>query len=1638
MSGSAEYKLGQYAVGRQNAEGYTSKSSPGLRMIPTWLQLKTRAAQVLGELPTRELQTDLSLMNRGESNGAVYIACSSVHVQYKYEGEPASVIKTPTREYDYTQSILLEPDGCEENNASKAETMLKLLLWEDLFWTPYVYQHLDDELEDLELIKNDVLRAWEKNTKGYTGQAVLTGNNLAAFLARYWEKIYARSVGDGTMKPLIVIATSQQRNVATQGKAVIFDGVCFFHDYVLPNLPDALKEILSVSFGCVGVQENAQAGTACMFCYPEYETMELPVVYSPATDEVFDDDIDDVTIRIGQGMINGSMLDCYTRLCSLNNSNAAAQNFQLYYEEVRLDGLFQELAESNRKDRRNELEKQCTESFDAIQSALGDYGFSHAEITFILSALEEKMMAVFAEDGMIDDETVLRWANGLLTLESRADLLPEKEINRLRNDYLKHRVVQKAPNVILSCVKMLKEKNILRAENLLVSVFRQETAFSNDLEQLRMGGDHQNREEAIKKCRLRWNDLKDSLNQYGFSEAETRKVLYPLEIGLVQTCADSAPADDEMLANWANQYLTIDQNTVLLSNEEIHRLREAYEAHRIPQTANVLLLSWINLMKETGSDKVKTDKVVQFYHDEIQLKEQLDRLSKAIGREDNSTLEQQCYDSFISLRRALANENLTVDRITGLLYSYEKRWIEQCEKNTGMRERTVTRGLTEDALSLACRAKAIQEDDLVSLESCYHKALRSPRNCMETAVEIISFVKVYKGEIKEPAGKALGKDIESLLERTGVETGYKKYSSEEEAMDELKLLHNIHESIQEFPYRISSSRSEQLIAPIEIRIPNWYMKRNPLTFHEKLYEELLDSWLRIQNAQMQMTVVSDLSSAYMNAVIQLHQGTSEGHHPLCTVMKKNPMQVSPVEEAITHSIRREKSRVCSNREMIGRMIALQDADKRQTAQNYRMMLISQNLEKPEELLTDYLSVTMNETNRISAGWQRDDLQAILSTIPEKAEGFSEELLLLCTNWNSRHAPENDELTGSINSRFLERFRYLLRNDLPLESLIKIYNTEGKSLQDANPAMLEKELAEKLRSCSLDELSTESNLSGAMTFFPDKEGGLREIIGYVTDSRSKSLGVNPDDISGILSAARIYHFEKNDVESAIITVFQNSSDHQFSAGAENAILTYAEKNHLMAKDAVEEDRLFKAILAWAGSNPHTVQKNIKLLCRFIRNRMNQLSQRAEALQEAVQQVLPQDDSRVLPDMDLLDVMLPIAAENGMQSIRDGLMQWIEEKDADLRDLDPFMQKVCSSLGIRKTEDLKALPQWSKWQLYFLNLQTQRIIAKVSSLQISDLVELAEHPDSETRNLNYLYGMIKSCAEKKEDHERENCTESAFGRSGLDSIVSACQQVVDHEDEKHPGTALKMLVRINDAQFDDRNAFEKCVYEALINTLRNVAHSNERFVSVVHDESSVYQFAGIFDRKMNVPDSDVTALQKREALDIAIEVFKLYDAIKTDGYNAVMLMTFLSRIDRGRKEYELVKEVCYDVGVQSLMDRNDMKRNIPELIRSFKSASKGELWRFEWLSFLNCAYTRKNGRNWESARLLTDSDNTCGVIAALLNWMSEDGMEKIKESFIRFLDNSQFGKQAKDRFRKRLVKKYDSRTDNEMMNWMMKRN
>ena len=435
---SRDLSFEQYLYYRHRYEGYQSLTSPnGGDKLTSWMQEKTRN-NLHYDIPTIELQSATFRNSEG------LVLCKSLYVTKLLVKDGGQESEVETRPSGYTHYLMLSFDG--ENAGQQVESALKALAKEDLL---IGHREISDIINSKERIQlqskfvpaNEIDRDW-KQFRLQAANTSLSEENLAAFLSRYWEVCWNRLTGE-KFTPIAVIATGKERWNERPGQTVFPDGVNFFYDKVLSHLPDPVKEIVSISFAGVYEEKDAQPGTACMVCCLTKGAYDAEILYNAADNEVYDDDLNDICLKIGRYMLsetdpNKGMPEAYKRVRELEGGAQIAQDFGLIYKiaeiENVLDAVENETIDAEKAAKN--LKIVYLKALPGISQYLVDYKIGENDIFHILYDLEKRILTDCQKKIVSFDAELYRaWIDGIGAIDRRAGKKYAEEADKLKEKY---------------------------------------------------------------------------------------------------------------------------------------------------------------------------------------------------------------------------------------------------------------------------------------------------------------------------------------------------------------------------------------------------------------------------------------------------------------------------------------------------------------------------------------------------------------------------------------------------------------------------------------------------------------------------------------------------------------------------------------------------------------------------------------------------------------------------------------------------------------------------------------------------------------------------------------------------------------------------------------------------------------------------------------------------------------------------------------------------------------------------------------------------------------------------------------------------------------------------------------------------
>ncbi len=1649
MSEEAKYVLAQYVSGRDREAGYTQKSSLNATSIPEWLNQKTRASHVADEMPTRELQS-YQVFNRENGTEQTDLAlCHSVHVNYIYElNENNEIVQVrEARLSDFTQSILLQEKLNLGWEPGRVSTMMELLMDDSFFWTPYNYQHLGENIEDFEVSARAIHEKYKPLSKAEEDQT-LTEGNLSAFLARYWESCWARVKDPQNVSPLILVVTSPERNAGTLGHAVIPDGIRFFHDQVLPHLPENLCHIISVSFGCVGMQTNAQVGTACMVCYPEPETLNLPIVYQAFDDRVFDDQIDRIMLRVGDSLRkDGALLPSFGRLCSLDGGETMARNFELYYEEMKLECMLDDLnglsageeaafRPEEREEKRTELLEECRASLDAIRQLLRDNRFREDEITYVLFPLESRWAEACSQLGEAEsDEAVRFWAKDFLSLDSRKQGLKESEIKALEISYLQYPALKAAPESLKQEIVLLKSRedqvgrNGEQADELTVSIYNLERKLRDSLTLLKQAGKDEERIVSENECMDGFEKLRKELAEYGFTSDEVTRILYRYELQWIKLGA--APVKDfrqALIRSWAQDFLSMNDRTKNLTEAEAAELEKNYLKHRAVSVAPEVIKQAIRLIRDgeerrgrRGSPdaELMTDLVLE----EMNLNHLLSQLEKSRTEEERRSLETEGSVQLEQIRKELNDFGFAEEEITRILYSSELRWVEVCNTVQCESPKQVINQWTEASLSMSSRQRLLQEEEKKKLQHEYHQLLQKAADS-RGALEALVISAQLRPEMDAETRKGLLEDLKALIDKNAEEHSTAGFENAQAAEEELKRVREIKEKLTGAPFDLKLEEAAVLLNALELQIPEWANSNEFNEYNDSLYRCLLDSAVLLKDYAS--PELAELKQAYLDALSKVYEETGTNRNPLFAILdgKYDSNAVRQYEKAACRNARNEGETVTEDIHLLtGRMLEQKAAGADELAEDYLQLILLQSDGKEDEILRAFIQDSSTWIRKLDSRWLRAKMMSLMQPMVNRDGGLASEMVRELTAWNEKCRPEGDELAEILVEHYCQQLNRELRDGGEIVPIIQEY-LNAKSLRDVNPAVISGVLLERVGESDLEELCYESPLSTGLRQYREKDPGIdvkmQEVLNDCVENRRRTTGVGTGDIVLVLQAAEVYGIKAENIQKAIKTVLENTEDDTLGIKSRDALCDFADRNTLVNQPDSLEKSLLPALMDWASkTGASSVQENLRDVLTVAEHYQPRNQEQRNKLAElSALKVLPKADVSQLPDHVMMEKLFSLIGNQREGSVRQALAEWMEKLEAEAS-----LYGQMDQLGIRMDEEWMDPEKYPKWARYYLDRRTANLADIWQERTVSDALKQARQPEKDIREFNRLCALVRNQEDGAEILEKQT-----------EGLAEVLHQVVRNEESKNSGSALSAMSIVNELRSrpDEGNEFSRCICDAVFSYVNDLMSDDGHFQSAIQDRKALNTLYTAF-REGQIDVSDPHAEQKKQAVDIAHELLGLYDDIARRGnVSEAQLAPVLDDVEANRRAFQLLEPLCLSEGYKLLQGESGLIPEFPQILRVFQSKA-GE-WRFDWMTFLNEVHPRSTGEPWDKADLLTDGDNTYGLIASLLNGMQANDLQMIQASFEQFLTASSFGRKAKARFKKQLARYLQGRANNPMLNWL----
>ena len=1508
---SKDLSFEQYLYYRHRYEGYQSLTSPnGGEMLTSWMQEKNRN-NLHYDIPTIELQS--ATFRRGEG----LVLCKSLYITKLLVRDGGQESQVDTRPSGYTHYLMLSFDG--ENAGQQVESALRALAKEDLL---IGHREISDIInsEDRVQLQSKFVSAAEidRDWKQFRLQAAntsLSEENLAAFLSRYWEVCWNRLTGE-KFTPITVIATGKERWDERPGQTVFPDGVIFFHDKVLSHLPDPVKEIVSISFAGVYEEAAAQPGTACMVCCLTKGAMNAEILYDAANNEVYDDDLNDIYIKIGRYMLsaadpNSGMPEAYKRVRELEGGAQIVQDFELTYKIAEIENAL-DVVEGEAVDAEKAakyLKLAYLKALPGINQYLADYKIGENDIFHILCNLEERILTdCLKKVDSFDAELYRAWIDQIGAIDRRAGKKYAQEAESLKEKY--------------------------RA--LIGKTF-------SDLSY--------NESALLYLCGGEINDENANL------------------ISLVANNGQKYTDDLRLLP---------DVCRVLLDTQAAYSLK-GYEAAAAELEKKLLQVS--EPLRENLSWNVSPISFISAYG-----------YNKCTSRLLSELISNgQLYD--------------------GLL--------------TPQNERTVRALCGAQAAARLNGDKKLADD---MMEFILDHAEQS-----EKLINVPFYLSQYNNEPsladREVFQSVLG-DVSVLLKRHGMYvTQYEPIIDARDALNELAGENSMLELLRNPPLKLTDEQLSQIMRDTEMILPAWYAQTD-VEFDSQLYTGLLG---RAQQFFKRGGDDGELARAYEAFALKDYSNMDTDACALSCFIE-NDTQALPREwdVELCRAAEREPYKPCASGKLVEHIFELRNGHFDEAADEYMRLLAVLYSDENVPLLEKYLGILdAGKSRRADREAQArmvndikellDRLNGVSDTLKEEgkaaldgAEKIGSSTMRKLAEWYAHQKSIcNEGILNSIEDTFTNALKHAASDGNDRTELTNLY-CDTAILYKNNLFGFWNELIEQLDQTQLSDLKLDNPVIPAVRIYLQHDGRrkmeVKSRITRVFEEKHENHTITSADIKSLIDINKDLGLDK--CGSDICAMLEAISDTELTGDVLETLCGYA------ASHRDEADIIFEQLRArcLGAEGKQVKEQRVNDILTYTRESYAEPSLRARKLQVILNDCMPCLEG--MPREAIMNSLTQevASAKNHLGNIKGDIMRWYDNIEASEQELMPHMKKLREELEISSMDPDAQSP---RWKAFFMEMYIEQLCEEIDSkpMSLKDMIGLAQSEGTVRDVMRQTQLLSESGNAEAIARGREKLKESELAAIRRDTTLK------DVEVLSKEATRANELNGLN--QYD---LFTKTLKESMNEYMGSAILSDDGFNALTRDEKSIRALsAGL----AGVNDGEIE--KKKEALSAACALMDYYKAVAQAKNTPSELKSMISEMPKVKGQGRL-SEVCFDIGRDYTKNVSAFNRTIPYMLSSVNGMEGSA--QVEWMQYLNGALPLGEAGDWGEVNIWRDDSNAFGKLAAVFEWLSQPGLEELRESFSQYIDATDIGKNArKKKDISKFMKHCDAQTASPMLKWLM---
>lgn len=1028
----------------------------------------------------------------------------------------------------------------------------------------------------------------------------------------------------------------------------------------------------------------------------------------------------------------------------------------------------------------------------------------------------------------------------------------------------------------------------------------------------------------------------------------------------------------------------------------------------------------------------QTGRAFELFYNEVELEERLNAWEEVYESDRLSEIED-IEKSLKYIRAILIEEQYSYDEITYILFDLEKKYLESCEQLNEYNDYLYCSWL-DGYLSLDSRCLNLSKEETLELEKHYSNLLTKQKNRL--AVEQI--LQYYQDNAVDENQKAKLATLSEII-LSSPERKIRTIMNTEDAISEWDNWRSFAERLHVI-LNVSEAKATQVLAEDELCVLRWYPKSGE-DYCIPLFERILEGLVSLDgrtDAKDERT--QELRAAYLECLTHRYPGVKNGMNPLSTLIshfsmtEKYPEILMPFEEGICKTASFMKETPCDISGLLERMLGHQIrlGDQAIGITQAYQELIYHFFPDPVTQLSSWLLVEEQHSEQENAWrWLSKDLQFFLNNYPEGLP-LGSLLTSVIDQYNKlRRYGEQKELEKEIVKYAQQELQGRLWEGKEISSLIEQINNASLPM-DENSQFYHL-LMDEVQEEGMEAFTNEKLMEGIRTYHAVLGSRMNtsimsEIYIACAQKKHNQIGLNFQDMEIMLRVGQELNIASAKQKEVYAKVFEDCQGEKMPESIVNPYTNFLQNNPLKTED-IKDDALIMKMLKWGSTESQNLTENMTQLLQLAKVYLNLHAKvhMARTILKAYFKVLP---SQQVPSTELILNIIKTIREVGVGPADcETICDFYENRNDE--DLYEQMWTVAGELGFEAERVDSGKTFWStiqsnqnkeNWIRCLLKKTTDLLCSQILGMSPVVLFKQIQNPIGMFRTWNVLYEL------NKDD------SNASMKESNLQNLTSACREAFNQESEKSNNIVLPLAKSMQrDVGQDRASGMYACFLAAFKEHLRIIMEDEQLFRATVRNEEDlqIMEYCrnnGFFDP----PTENVS--KRSNAINVAFNLIEMY-AKQNNSVSLNDLVILLGEIRAAQPAFEVLQDICFEVGRERARNLPYPAKDIPWLIKNYQSISSDNAFRFDWMNFLEEAHPRSEGKKWEDADILTDNDNTYGTIAALMNWFSLEEIGKpILDSFQRFLDQNNIGKKARAQ-RRRLNKYYDERTDNQMIHWIL---